>query len=119
VLDQEGFSQETSLTPTTNNYLKPGPVTFSDPFPTGLLPVAGSSLGLKTFMGQTVTFLNPEMKSPYSLRWNFGFQHTLAANTMIEVLYIGNHAVHLPINLTQLNGVARQFLSSSPLRDST
>jgi hypothetical protein len=119
VLDQEGFSQQTTLTPTTNNYLSPGPVTISNPFPTGLLQPAGSSAGLKTFIGQTATFLNPEMKSPYSLRWNLGFQQTLTANTMLEVLYIGNHAVHLPINLTQLNGVARQYLSTSPTRDST
>ena len=117
-INQEGFSQETTMTVTSNNYLYPGPATLSNPFPGGLIPPAGSSQGLKTFLGQPVTFLNPQMKDPYSLRWNFGFQHTLTANTMLEVLYIGNHAVHTPIQLTQLNGIPRQFLSTQATRDS-
>jgi hypothetical protein len=118
LIDQWGFSQETTMTITTNNYLQPGPTSLSNPFPNGLLPVAGSSLGAKTFLGQAVSFLNPEMKSPYSLRWNFGIQHAITPNTLLEVLYIGNHAVHTPINLTQLNGIPRQFLSTLPTRDS-
>ena len=119
LINQEGFSQQSSMTVTSNNYLFPGPATLSDPFPGGsILQPAGSSLGMKTFLGQTVSFLNPEMKSPYSLRWNFGFQHTLSPNTMLEMAYIGNHSVHTPINLTQLNGIPRQYLSTLPVRDS-
>jgi hypothetical protein len=116
-INQEGFSQETTMTVTSNNYLYPGPATLSNPFPTGLLTPAGSSAGLKTFLGQTVSFLDPQMKDPYSLRWNFGLQHTITSNTLFEMLYIGNHAVHLPIQLTQLNGIPRQYLSTSPVRD--
>jgi hypothetical protein len=118
-INQEGFSQETTMTVTTNNYLKPGPATLSDPFPGGsLLLPAGNSQGLKTFLGQELTFLDPQMKDPYSLRWNFGIQHTLGSNTLLEVLYIGNHAVHTPMQFTQLNGIPRQFLSTSNVRDS-
>jgi hypothetical protein len=102
---------------TSNNYLAPGPATLSNPFPNGLIPPAGSSAGLKTFLGQELTFLNPQMKDPYSLRWNLGFQHTLSPNTMLEVLYVGNHAVHVPIQFTQLNGIPRQFLSTQATRD--
>jgi len=36
---------------------------------------------------------------------------------MLEVVYIGNHAVHLPINYTQLNGIPRQYLSTLGTRD--
>jgi len=118
LINQEGFSQESSMTVTSNNYLFPGPATLSDPFPGGsILQPAGSSLGMKTFLGQTVSFLNPEMKSPYSMRWNLGFQHTLSPNMMLEMAYIGNHSVHTPINLTQLNGIPRQYLSTLPVRD--
>ena len=105
------------MTVTSNNYLFPGPATLSNPFPTGLIAPAASSAGLKTFLGQAVSFLDPQMKDPYSLRWNFGIQHTLSPNTLLEILYIGNHAVHTPIQLTQLNGIPRQFLSTSPVRD--
>jgi hypothetical protein len=116
-INQEGFSQETTMTVTSNNYLYPGPATLSNPFPTGLLARAGSSAGLKTFLGQELTFLDPQMKDPYSLRWNFGIQHSLSPNTMLEVLYIGNHAVHIPLQFTQLNGIPRQFLSTQATRD--
>jgi hypothetical protein len=118
LINQEGFSQQTAMNVTSNNYLSPGPATFSDPFPGGaILQPSGSAAGQATFLGQTVAFLNPEAKSPYSLRWNFGFQHMLSPSMMLEAVYIGNHSVHTPINLTQLNGIPRRYLSTLPVRD--
>ena len=76
-----------------------------------------AAVGQTTFLGNTISFLNPKAKSPYSLRWNFGFQHSLSPNMVLEVVYIGNHSVHTPINLTQLNGIPRQYLSTLPVRD--
>ena len=43
------------------------------------------------------------------MRWNFGFQHELSKDLMLEVVYMGNHAVHLPIAFTQLNVIPRQY----------
>lgn len=114
--NQEGFSQSTALNATNDNYLTPA-VTLNNPYPAGFLRASGSSLGLATFAGQGVSFLNPQMKSPYSLRWNFGIQQSLGPNLVLEVVYIGNHSVHLPIDYTQLNGLPRQFLSTLPIRD--
>lgn len=116
ILTQQGFSQSTPVTPTNNNYLTPN-ATLSNPFPTGLLKPAGATAGLLTFAGQSVNFLNPEVKSPYSLRWNFGFQQQLMKNTILEVVYMGNHGVHTPVTYTQLNGIPRQFLSTQGTRD--
>jgi hypothetical protein len=118
ILDQEGFSQTTSMVVTQNNYLTPA-TTLSNPFPNGFLRPAGSSAGLATFEGQNISFLNPLMKSPYALRWNFGIQHTLSRDLMVEASYIGNHSVHLPVDATQLNGIPRQYLSTLPVRDSS
>ena len=118
IIDQEGFSQETVMTPSTNNYLSPS-ATFSDPFPgAAIVKPNAAAVGPTTFLGNTISFLNPQAKSPYSLRWNFGFQHSLSPNMVLEVVYIGNHSVHTPINLTQLNGIPRQYLSTLPVRDS-
>jgi hypothetical protein len=114
--NQEGFSQSTTIVPTSNNYASPA-ATLSNPFPSGLLAPSGSSLGLLTFAGQAITFINPNMSSPYSLRWNFGIQQSLTPNLMLEVAYIGNHSVHLPVDATQLNGMPRQFLSTLGVRD--
>jgi hypothetical protein len=116
VINQEGFSQTTTLVPTGNNYLTPL-ATLSNPYPSGFLQASGSSLGLLTFAGQNVTFLNPVAKSPYSLRWNFDVQHSITPNLMLEVAYIGNHSVHIPINFTQLNGIPRSDLSTLATRD--
>ncbi len=118
IIDQEGFSQETAMNVTSNNYLSPGPATFSDPFPGGaILQPNAAGVGPTTFLGQTVSFLSPKAKSPYSLRWNLGVQYMLGQNAMLEVGYVGNHSVHSPINLTQLNGIPRQYLSTLPVRD--
>ncbi len=116
ILTQEGFSQSTPYTPTSNNYLTPA-TTLSNPFPKGIQQPAGSSLGLATYQGQTLTILNPKMSNPYSLRWNIGFQHTLGNSTILEVVYMGNHSVHLPVFETQLNSIPRQYLSTLPYRD--
>jgi hypothetical protein len=116
ILTQEGFTQTTNMVVTNDNNLTPA-ATLSNPFPAGIVQPAGSSAGLATFNGQTINFLNPEMKNPYSLRWNFGIQQSLTPNTMLEIAYIGNHSVHLPITVTQLNGIPRQYLSTLAVRD--
>ncbi|HEY1753884.1 MAG TPA: carboxypeptidase-like regulatory domain-containing protein [Bryobacteraceae bacterium] len=117
LVDQEGFSQTTTMLVPTN-FLTPS-ATLSSPFPGGILHPVGSSEGLSTFLGQTVSFLNPDMKNPYSLRWNFGVQQSLTKNTLLEVEYMGNHSVDLPIAFTQLNTIPRQYLSTLPTRDQT
>lgn len=116
ILAQEGFSQTTQMVVTNNSYLSPAS-TLANPFPAGLVAAAGSTAGLATYLGQAVNFLNPEMKNPYSERWDLDIQHTFGKDTMLEVAYIGNHAVHLPITVTQLNGIPRSYLSTLPVRD--
>jgi hypothetical protein len=117
IVDQEGFSQTTPLLVPTN-FLTPS-ATLSNPFPSGITQPVGSAAGLSTFLAQTISFLNSRVHNPYSMRWNFGFQHTLAKDTVLEVVYIGNHSVHLPIPTTQLNVIPRQYLSTLPTRDQT
>jgi hypothetical protein len=115
LVNQEGFSQTTSMV-VPSNFLSPSS-TLSNPFPTGILQPVGSSQGLATFLGQNISFLNPDIKNPYSVRWNFGVQQSLTKSTLLEVEYMGNHSVHLPIAFTQLNVIPRQFLSTVPVRD--
>lgn len=116
ILAQEGYSQQTALTASNDNFVTPA-ATLSNPYPNGIKQPVGSSLGLATFLGQNINFLNPNMKSPYSVRFNFDIQQELAKNLMLEVAYIGNHAVHQPISVTQLNGIPRQYLSTMATRD--
>jgi hypothetical protein len=116
--NQEGFSQTTTMTVTNDNYATPA-TTLANPFPSGFLKATGSQLGLLTFAGQGVTFMAPVAKNPYSVRWNIGIQQSITNDLMLEMVYIGNHSVHLPIDYTQLNGIPRQFLSTMGTRDAS
>ena len=116
ITNQEGFSQSTAPAVTNNTYLTPA-ITLSNAFAGGLNPPAGSSAGLNTFAGQNISFLSPNVSNPYALRWNMGFQHQLTRNMLLEAVYVGNHAVHLPVAVTQLNGLPRSLLSTLPVRD--
>lgn len=115
LIDQEGFSQTTQVIVPTN-FLLPT-TTLSNPFPNGIGQPVGSANGLSTFNGQTISFLNPTMTNPRSYRYTFGVQREIGPNLVVEVAYIGNRATHLPIAVTQLNAIPRQFLSTLPTRD--
>ncbi len=108
IINQEGFSATTTYVATNNSFLSPAN-TLTDPFPTGILPPTGSALGASTFLGQTVSYISPTAKEPYSLRWNVGAQHQLRSNLMVEFDYVANHTERLPIAVTQLNGIPRQY----------
>jgi hypothetical protein len=115
VLTQEGFSQTTQF-PVPSPLLSPS-ATLSNPFPGGILDPVGSAAGLTTFLGQSVDFFSAEMKNPYSERWTMGLQQQLTPTLLVEVAYIGNHAVRLPMSVTQYDGIPRKYLSTLPYRD--
>jgi hypothetical protein len=112
-LNQQGFSQTTTYT--SSNGVTPAG-SLSNPFPNGLLPPTGSAAGASTFLGQSISFLNPAIRNPYSIRYNLSIQRQLPGQVVLEVAYIGNHSVHLPVT-TQLNYIPRQYLSTSVIRD--
>ncbi|MEK7405824.1 MAG: hypothetical protein AAB225_12010, partial [Acidobacteriota bacterium] len=112
---QPGYFQRTPLVATLDGYLTPA-ATLSNPFPNGILAPVGNSLGINTFLGQSVTFYNPSVDNPYSVRWNLSIQRELSRNLLVEAGYMGNHAVRLTGN-RGLNWAPRQFFSTAPFRD--
>jgi hypothetical protein len=114
-LNQEGFQQTTQFVTTTNNYLSPAN-TLSNPFPTGVVQPVGAAGGLGTFLGQGITFFDPQPRNAYSVRWDFNVQRQLPGQMVLEVGYLGNHSVHLPVT-TQLDFIPRQYQSTSLARD--
>ncbi len=113
---QDGFSQSTSFVASQNSLLTPFS-TLSAPFPTGIAVPTGSSLGAATFLGKSLNIQATNPQNPYSLRWNFGFQHQLPGQIVFEAAYIGNHAVHLAVDRVRTDFVPRQYLSTSTTRD--
>jgi hypothetical protein len=61
------------------------PVVRSD----GTIPFAGAN-----YAGRTASWYDPNRKSPYSMNWNFGLQHSFAAHYLLELSYTGNSSVN-------------------------
>ena len=114
-LQQGAFGQTTPLVPTLNGYLTPY-ATLSNPIPSGIQQPVGVAAGLNTYLGQALAFNNPHLDQPYSERWTFTIQRAMTPSLMMEVGYVGNRALHLPLSYS-LDYVPSRFLSNSPVRD--
>lgn len=113
-----GFSSTMSYVATTNNYLTPA-ASLSNPFPSTnpIVQPTGSSLGVNTYLGQSISVRQPNVKGPYAERWNLDFQYQLTPNTMVQIGYIGAHSVHSTYT-SQISSVPQlSFLSRSPALD--
>ena len=94
-MPQQGFFCTTSSPSTLDNGLTPY-ATYSDPFPGGnFCQASGSSAGLLTNLGASLTFIDRNYKQPYLQGWNFNIQRALSTNTSIEVAYSGSKGTHL------------------------
>ena len=113
--NQPGFSQSTSMVATLDSYLTPYG-TLANPFPDGFQQPTGSSLGLATNLGKSLSYYNPTIHNAYSVRWEFSFQRELPGDMVLEMAYIGNHAVHLLMDRA-LDALPARYLSTSPTRD--
>ncbi len=90
----EGFSSATTYTGSPNG-LTPS-VYLSNPFPNGLNPITGSSLGLLTGIGSS--FENSQTgdnKVGYTENWNLDIQRQFPFGILAEAAYVGSHGVHL------------------------
>jgi len=114
-----GYTEANALVPTNNSYLTPY-ATLSDPFPgASILQPTGSSLGVNTYLGNSISYFYPHFKDPYSIRWSADVQHTFATDWVVDVGYIGNHQV----DLTNTNALGPApvipFLSRQLWKDNT
>jgi hypothetical protein len=71
-----------------NRTLLPG-VSISNPFPSGFQAVTGTSLGLRSQLGNTVSFLEPDRKIPNIQQTQVSVQRALPWNSVLEVAYVG------------------------------
>jgi Carboxypeptidase regulatory-like domain/TonB dependent receptor len=117
VLNQAGFGSTTSFVGSTDNgqtYV----ANLTNPFPGGFVAPTGSSAGLSTFQGQSISFYPKSMKNPYMQRWQFAVQQQLPFTSLIEMSYVGNRSTRL-LATQDLDAIPRQYLSTLPTRDQT
>jgi len=112
---QSGFSFTTQVTATQDSGLH-FIADIKNPFPTGAIEPPGSSLGPNTFVGQGISFFEPNVKTPYGQRWQFSVQRELPARLLLEADYIGDRGVSLETT-RDLNALPLQYLSRSASRD--
>ena len=92
-----GFSSTTSWVTSTNGGLNPANL-LSNPYPQGLVPPKGSSLGAATQLGQSFNVWTAHPKTPLSYQWNFGIQQQLPSSILVEAAYVASRGMHLTHN---------------------
>ncbi len=112
-----GFSQATNIIPTADVGLT-FQATLFNPFPFGVDTPPGASQGISTFLGRGFNFIPRNLQQTQSHRWEFGVQHELPGNWLVEASYVGNKGIDLTTpNINFVNAVPRQYLSTSLVRD--
>ena len=110
-----GYNQTTQMLVTNNSYLSPA-TTLSNPFPSGLVQPPGNSLGLSTFLGQSISYYAPQVRNDYAIRWDLDIQRNLPWNTLAEVGYVGAHVARLPVSKS-LDYVPASYLNVGQTRN--
>jgi hypothetical protein len=106
----DGFSQQTPYTNSIDGGLLPsarlaGPYSLENPFPNGIAAPTGSSLGLETNIGNTISFDGRQRPIPRTYEYSAGFQQQLPWSFNAGLYYAGAITVHdsLPIQIDDPN----------------
>jgi hypothetical protein len=92
-----GFLSQTDIVTTLDGGLTPQD-TLTNPFPNGMTPPTGSSLGLRTFLGQSLALYRYDRSNIRNNRWSVGVQHMLTSDLQVEANYVGQSASNLVVS---------------------
>jgi hypothetical protein len=91
-----GFSQTTSSVTSTADFLPYQ--TLSNPFPNGLIQPPGSSLGLATQVGDSISFSDPTRAVPKIWQYSAGFEYALLPGLLVDASYGGSQTKQLGVS---------------------
>ncbi len=111
VFGLSGFSGATTMLTSLNQDGVTPLNTLSNPYPTGLNPVTGSSLGAATLLGQPVSFYDRGNVTPYTIQWNFDVQRELLQGAVLDVAYVGTRGLKLLLLNKVLNQLPDAYLA--------
>jgi hypothetical protein len=66
-----------------------------NPYPNSLVQPTGKTLGAATQLGQSLTVWTEHPATPYNQQYSLNVQQQFPGNALLDVAYIGSHAVHL------------------------
>jgi hypothetical protein len=104
-----GFSTTTSMVTSIDGGVTPYN-TLANPFPGGLTPPTGPSLGTLTAVGQAASAQLRDVYRGYAQEWNLTVQREPWANWLLEMSWVGNKGTHLTMSRS-LNQLPDQYLS--------
>jgi hypothetical protein len=127
----DGFASASAMVTSLDGGITPANSLYN-PFPHGFTRPPGSSAGLSSQLGQTISPWTAQFTTPYTQQYDFGIQRELPAAFLVDAAFVGSHSVGLPIQVplnqlttqvlalgsSQLNQVANPFyglISSGPL----
>jgi hypothetical protein len=100
-----GFSQTTSY----NNFNTSAPLnSISNAFPSGVQLPTGSSLGLATALGQSVSYVDQGHVQPKSAQYSASVQQQLPGRVALQVAYVGSRPTRLEVN-HNINVLPQQY----------
>jgi hypothetical protein len=99
----QGYSEPTTSIAAQTNGVVPL-YNMDNPFPSGLIPITGNSLGLDTNVGLPIAGYPRNQINSYSAQWSVDVQRQLPDNFVVTAGYVANAGVHLytPFNYNQL-----------------
>jgi hypothetical protein len=93
-----------------------GIYSLSNPFPNGVVPLVGSSLGMATNLGSTPNVMLHTQRTQTTYNFNFSMEYELPHAVIVSAGYVGSRGLFLPFSQVDLNqldlGVIQKYGAS-------
>ncbi len=93
-----GYTVSTTYTNATGALSSVPLNSLNNPFPNGVTLPSGSSLGLGTLDGQSISFIDPKHVQPKSTQYSASIQQQFAGNLALQIAYVGARPTRLEVN---------------------
>lgn len=114
-LGARGYSASTTYLASNDGGLTPAG-SISNPFPSGITPPQGNSLGLATGAGSVIDFVDQDSEPGYVQQYSLDFQKEFAGGNVFGVGYMGSRSERLSMGGTfdatvNINQLAPEYLA--------
>ena len=92
----QGFTANTNYVSSLDGGLTPT-MNMSNPYQVVAQPL-GASGGLETYLGQGLSFVDPNFKIPSFWTYSLGVERSFGANNIVNISYSGSRTYNLPYN---------------------
>ena len=97
-----GYNATTSYIASNDGYSTPAN-SLSNPFPEGISQPVGNTLGPATGLGQSVSLIDPNSRSPRVHQFSVDVQRELPFGIAAEVAYVGSRSNHMVLGAPTVN----------------